>query len=224
MKYPFKQVYTLDTKRSHQVYKNAAGIKVPGVTTILGMLDKPALVYWAWKLGCEGKDYKKVSGEAADIGTIAHALCECHVRNMTLDETNLPKDQLDKAQNAFIKFLDWWEREGFECVDSELQMVSERWQVGGTADIVARDKNGDLVLIDLKTSKAIYREYRMQVAAYAAMYEEITGEAISRIIIVRIGKEDVGDFETREVFDRNLCEVAFESLCGSYAALKSVKQ
>jgi len=36
--------------------------------------------------------------------------------------------------------------------------------VGGTADIVAKDQKKRYVLIDLKTSKAVYREHKIQVA------------------------------------------------------------
>src|SRR5438093_1588565 len=42
---------TLDFTASHTVYKNAAGKRVPGVTTILGILNKPALLKWAWEQG-----------------------------------------------------------------------------------------------------------------------------------------------------------------------------
>lgn len=219
-----KPLYTLDFKRAHQVYKNAAGKRVPGVTTVLGMLDKPALVYWAWQLGTEGVDYRKESGEACDIGTIGHALCECHVRGMELDTSNLPVEQLDKAENTFLKFLSWWESNGLTCEASEFQMVSERLQVGGTLDMVAIAPNGERWLVDLKTSKAIYREYRMQTAgAYAPMYTEITGKPIDRVFVVRIGKEDSGDFEVREVFDRKECVKAFQALRVAYERLKAVK-
>ncbi len=42
----------------HTVYKAKAGERVPYVTTILGILNKPALIEWAWKLGTEGTFYK----------------------------------------------------------------------------------------------------------------------------------------------------------------------
>lgn len=217
-----KPLHTLDAKKAHQVYKNAAGKRVPGVTTVLGILDKPALIHWAWKLGCEGIDYKKVSQEAADIGTIGHALCECHVKGMELDRSNLNPEYVDKAENAFIKFVQWWDREELEIVESELQLVSEFWQCGGTLDILARRKN-KLVLVDMKTSKAIYSEYRVQTSAYASIYEELHDEPIEQVIICRIGKEEAGDFETREVYDRELCVNFFTSLCETYRLRKTIK-
>lgn len=218
-----KPVYKIDSTRAHQVYKNAAGKRVPGVTTILGLIAKPALVHWAWQMGSEGKDYKKVSEQAAGIGTIAHAMCECHVKGMELDTSNLSKEDLDKAETAFIKFVSWWDSNGFKCIASELQMVSEYYQCGGTADIIARDRDGKLVLIDLKTSKAIYSEHRVQTSVYAEMYEETHSDPIDRVLIARIGKEDAGDFEWREVHDRRECQDYFEALCDAYRLKKAVK-
>ena len=41
-------------------YKLEDGTRVPGVTTVAGAYgDKGGLVHAAWKLGSEGKDYRK---------------------------------------------------------------------------------------------------------------------------------------------------------------------
>lgn len=219
-----KPLYRIDFTKAHTRYKNEAGKIVPGVTTVLGIQAKPWLINWANNLGLEGIDCNRVRDDAADIGTIAHAMCECHVKGMDLDRSNLSPEAVDKAENAYIKFAQWWDREGLVMVHSELRLVSEFWQVGGTIDIIARDHNDDLVLIDLKTSKDIYKDYRVQTSAYASIYEELHDDPISRILIVRIGKEDVGDFEVREVFDRAQCVDHFTSLREAYRTDKLVKQ
>jgi hypothetical protein len=40
--------------KAHTIYKTAEGVRVPGATTITGLLNKPYLVPWANKLGLEG--------------------------------------------------------------------------------------------------------------------------------------------------------------------------
>jgi len=50
---------------AHQPYRLADGSIVPSVTTILGILDKPRLPYWAWDLGRQGLDYREVRDAAA---------------------------------------------------------------------------------------------------------------------------------------------------------------
>ncbi len=46
-------------KRSkvHTRYKLKNGLLVPGVTTVTGVLDKPALIIWANRLGLQGIDW-----------------------------------------------------------------------------------------------------------------------------------------------------------------------
>ena len=65
------------TTKAHQQYRLKDGTIVPGVTTPLGILAKPGLVPWAWNLGREGLDYRKVSEKGMDIGSLAHMMIEC---------------------------------------------------------------------------------------------------------------------------------------------------
>jgi hypothetical protein len=215
-------LYTLDRLKAHQVYKNATGKRVPGVTTILGILDKPALLQWAWRMGQEGVDINKARDRAADIGTVSHARVEAHLRGMDFDETGLDKTALDLSANAFLAFLEWWERSGFAVEATELQMVSEAWQVGGTLDILAR--RGDArALVDIKTSNGVYREHRLQVCAYARMWEEAHGgQDISEVWIVRIPKDESGVCEPIEIINRPLYVEAFSNLCKTYRALQAL--
>ena len=93
----------------HTIYKNGDGKRLPSVTTILGELgwNKRSLMHWAWKMGCEGEDYRKVSAEAADIGTCAHDMIHCHLTGKEFDASVWPQDILDKAETAFLAYLDW---------------------------------------------------------------------------------------------------------------------
>lgn len=229
-----QKIYRINKTATHTVYKNKKGQRVPGVTTILGFINKgDALLKWAYECGVEGIDFRKEKDQAADIGTIAHAMAECYINGWELDTSNLSPEDVSLAENAFIKFVTWWDDEGFVLVQSELPLVSETLQVGGTLDILAKDRKGRLVLIDLKTSKYVYAEYKLQTAAYAFIYEEHFGpkrtldsyngleigveggEPISKIIIARIGKKEVGDFEHRTITDRD------ESLAAFMATIKA---
>ena len=66
---------------AHPIYKNAEGKRLPSVTTIIGRFkDSGGFVHWAWDLGIQGIDYRKVRDAAADAGTIAHHLVEADIR------------------------------------------------------------------------------------------------------------------------------------------------
>lgn len=219
-----KEKLKLDFTKAHTVYKNAAGKRVPGVTTVLGVINKPYLVKWANAMGLQGIDTEKFVRDAADKGTVAHAMVQCHLEGKELDLSNLVPDVVAKAENAFIKFLSWWDRQGLTCIHSELSMISEHWQVGGTGDIFARrQSNGNIVYVDLKTSKGIYPEMRVQSSAYAEMYQEIHGQDVNEVWILRTGKEDDDSFEPVEVCNRAECVEAFVAANGLYKALKKIQ-
>lgn len=198
-----KPLYTLDLLKQHTRYYNSAKKQLPSVTTILDIISKPQLLSWAHQCGLDGKDYRKVREEAANIGTIGHAMCEAYLRGMELDTSNLNPQHVATAETTFIKFMTWWDESGFEVLETECKLVSEQHQVGGTADIIARDPQDKVWLIDLKTSKGIYEDYYIQASAYADIWEECRLATIDNIAIVRIGKEEAGDFEVRKVFCRS---------------------
>jgi len=217
------EIVPFDKTKTHTVYKNSAGKRLPGVTTALNIINKPALLHWAWKLGTEGKDYKKVRDQAADIGTIAHFMCECHVKGKQPDMSTFSPTDISKAENAFLKFLEFWK--GYTLIGSEIRDVSEVYQYGGTLDIMARNITGELCLIDLKTSKAIYPEMWMQVAAYGEIWHEHhADDRIGKYMICRIGKEEQdGDFEVRERKSLKVELDTFKTALSLYNKLKKVK-
>ena len=174
----------------HTRYRNKAGAIVPGVTTVIGLLAKPALINWAWKLGLEGQDMNKVRDNAADVGTLAHYLCECILKGVKPDVSEFKPADLEIAQACANSYAAWWKKSGLRLVACELGIVSELWQFGGTIDLIAVDKEGRHYLLDLKTSKGIYDEYKIQLAAYKEGWEELNPKKpIYKVIVVHIDKE-----------------------------------
>jgi len=180
------------TTKIHQVYKTADGTIVPGVTTVIGILDKPALLHWAWEQGKAGLDLYKTRDKAASIGTIAHYMAECEIKGIKPDLDAYSKDDIDKAETAFLAFLDFIKSNPIKVILSERQFVSERNMFGGTVDIYG-EMGGKKCLIDLKTSKGVYPEMVIQLAAYANMLKE-NGHEVEGCHLLRIDKE-TGNFE-----------------------------
>lgn len=193
-----KQRVKFAKTKAHQRYRTKDGKVVPGTTTVLGIIDKPQLLKWAWQCGMDGIDMNRVRDEAADIGTLAHFMVECHHNGVEADLSEFSAEQQDKATNAFLKFLEYWQASGFKMVRSEAQLVSELYRYGGTTDTIFKDPSGKLGIIDTKSNKAIYNNMWWQVAAYKHLVEENLGCPVERTIIVRIGKEESGDFEVSE--------------------------
>lgn len=182
---------TIKGVKAHQRYRVKQGFIVPGVTTIIGQLDKPALVPWAWKLGMQGLDYRKTVGQAANIGSIVHHLIECHLKNEKPYLDEYPLREVQMSQVAYAEFEEWWMQQDMKMIGSEVQLVSEKYRYGGTIDIVACKVAADKIrLLDIKTSKGVYDEMRYQLAAYVYLWNENhPDQPIESSHIIHINKE-----------------------------------
>lgn len=224
------ELVKFDRTAAHQRYVTASGEEVPGATTVIGVMDKPALLNWAYNCGVKGQDFRKVKENAASIGTLAHFMAECFLKGKKPDLSSFSADEITRATVSFQKFLDWWKEEEMTLVHSELQLVSNSLGYGGTLDIMARDRKSRLCLVDIKTSKGIYlKEMGSQVAAYDHLYTENLdikdGQSAERWMIVRIGKESAGDFEVRAL-NRHDIEAhwrIFAACLDLYNAIKATK-
>lgn len=204
--------------KGHQRYYLKDGTLVPGVTTVLNILNKPALVGWANRLGLQGIDSTKYVDAKAEIGTVAHYLIECYLKGEKPDQDLLdeyPKKAIDQAENGYLKFLYWLQsmeaQHGkFHLVGSEMQLVSEDYGFGGTIDIYGYFAgNSDVVevlpgqwlyvLIDIKTSgSGIWPEMKHQVSAYRKELLE-NGHRVDKVIICRVGRDEDEGYEAQEV-------------------------
>lgn len=180
---------------AHTVYK-VNEKKVPSVTTILGRFKNAiGLIIWSNKLGLEGKNYHTELNKAGDIGTDFHNLAELHIKG---EYYELPDDPI--VQECFNKFKDWWSdfaNDNFEIVFTEKSYCCRKYKYGGTADLLVK-KNDKYILIDFKTSKAVYEDHLIQASAYDYMIKEQDGFDINKFILARFGKEQSDDFEIRE--------------------------
>jgi len=181
--------------KQHTIYKNKEGVRLPGVTTIIGVMDKPALVQWSNKLGLMGIEVAKYVDDLADIGSLAHYMIECHIKSQILkqeikpDLSDYSPNQVDSAENCFIKFIDWESKNKVEYFGSEMVLVSEKYQFGGTVDVYAK-VNGKFTILDIKTCKGIYGEHFTQVAGgYNVLLTE-NNYNVEDIRIIRVGRTE----------------------------------
>jgi len=214
-------------------------IEYPSVTTILGLLDKSgALIPWAVKntiryirenqhkmdsIECLQKaatEYRNVSQEALDIGSQVHDLIECYIKHGK-DKSYMAKYN-DAVQNAFLAFLDWEEKHNVEWLETEQSIYSPAYCYAGTLDFISRI-DGKIYCGDFKTSKAIYSEHYMQIAAYMKARIHCNGQEvklhysfdnneynkkitykpydITHTCIIRLDKL-TGDFEFKDTTDK----------------------
>lgn len=219
------------------------GETVPGSTTCLGILAKPALTYWAanmaadywksnikpgvsldeieidniWKASKKAHTQKK--DESASLGTMVHQFVEDYIKGKNPELAVNPE-----MRGAEEKFLKWVEDHKVKFVLAEQPIYSRKFKYAGTLDFICVI-DGNLWLGDLKTSNAIYDEYISQTASYrSARLEEFPTENYMGVVIVRVGKDEA-EIEVKTMLSGEL-EPYFElflNCLGTYKALNNVK-
>lgn len=210
--------------KAHIRYKLESGEIVPGCTTVLGLLAKPALIKWANNLGLEGIDVTKYVDHKAEIGTLAHAMGTNHLIGEQTDLSEYSPEVVDLAENCLFSFWEWEDRNRIEKVHwVEKPLVSERHKFGGTADIYC-DIGGAKTLIDLKTGRGIYPEHIYQLAALSELLIE-NGCPVDVCRVVNIPRtEDEGFAEhILSEKERQIGWEIFLHLLGVYQLQRRVK-
>ena len=198
------------------------------MTTITGFIkEADGMIYAASRLGLDGIDYKdEWFGKQTTAGSIAHDMVECFIKG---EEWKPDKDQviteevLALAKNGFSAFQRWFRDSMIEMIDTEMNLVSEKWQFGGCPDALGK-VDGRNVLLDWKTG-AVYPPHLMQVAAYKNLVEEnVVDFRVDDIHIVRIDKKHAGFVHysyPMEVFDKSW--TSFQSMRRLYEDFKYMK-
>lgn len=208
--------------KAHIRYKKKDGTRVPGVTTLTSILNKPALVKWANNLGLKGIDSTKYRDDKADIGTLAHSFVTNGLQGLKTDTDDYTKKQIEQAENAALSYYEWEKGHKVEPILIEKPLVSEKYGFGGTADIYAK-VDGVLELVDLKTGKGIFDEMRYQVSAYKELLIE-NGYPVERVRILNIPRTENESFVDEIV--RN-CNIGFKIILnclGIYNLKKEMKR
>jgi hypothetical protein len=165
---------------------------VPGVTTIVNTLAKPALIPWANKLGLQGIDVGKYVDDKAEIGTLGHTMVEDLLQGKPTDFSDYTPNQKLAAENSVASFLNWQKNHKIEVIFVEKQLVSEEHKYGGTGDIYAK-VDDVLELIEIKTGKGIWPEHYIQTAANFSLLKE-NGFQVDRCRILNIPRGEGESF------------------------------
>lgn len=170
------------------------GKRIPGVTTITGRFkDSGGLIAWAWQQGRDGKDFRETRDTAATAGTAVHSMIECDWSGKPFDSTIYKPDVLEKAEHAYLAYLAWKEQTRLAIVHSELALISQKYEFGGTLDAIM--VQGKLCLGDYKSSNGVYPDMLVQVAGgYAVLWDEnYPDEPLDGMQLIRFSKPTEDD-------------------------------
>jgi len=164
--------------------------------------------------------YRSSSKDALNIGTITHDWVEGAIK-WKLNGGEMPKmPKQEEAQNSISAFRKWIAANNVEWLSSEEKVYNRKDGYAGTLDARAHI-NGEYCVIDWKTSKAIYPEYHLQVAAYAKAVEDMHGKPVDATYILRCDKAS-GRFEACRSTDIDKDYQAFLAALILYRRLKEI--
>jgi hypothetical protein len=143
--------------------------------------------------------------DAAAVGTAVHGYAEAVMRTrmgQNVRIPQLPQHELvagarvaSRHMNAVESFHAWLDKHNVRATSAETRLVSRIHGYTGTTDLFA-DVDDVFSVIDFKTSKGIFKEYPLQIAAYAiAAIEMGLAAAPVQGLIVRFPKEAGDEFE-----------------------------
>jgi hypothetical protein len=190
--------------KAHKDYHLADGTKVPSVTQIIENIGwkSHGLMWWGYHLGLKGVDLKTYRAELADAGKLTHKMCEHDMRGLSEpDVTGLDEKLVAKARGSFQGYLRWKESMKLDIVSGEMAMVSEAHRYGGRPDAVG-SLFGEPVMIDYKSSKDLYPEVIIQVAAYDRLWTENKDMPCTRHMVLRWNPE--GRFVLHDLSEADL--------------------
>jgi hypothetical protein len=182
---------------AHTQYIDFNGNRVAGVSTILSVLDKPALVVWANRLGLQGIDSTKYKDKMADIGTITHLRILHQLKCTQPDLSEYSQADIKASDNCMASYQSWLKGHKLEPICIETPLTSDRYGYGGTPDFIGL-VDGRLEIIDYKTGNGIYGTAFYQIAAYRQMAQEL-GHKVEHARILRIGRSSDEGFEERTI-------------------------
>lgn len=229
MNYKFddkKHIHTLGDKPLH------------GVTTVLSVIAKPALIQWAANQAIEYVQnnfestiynqpekwdeflrearfaHRKKKDKAGDWGTIVHRAIEEWIKNKV--EPKLEESQ----QKAFDNFKKWADDNKVEFLESEKHVWSRELWIGGITDLVI-SMDGKKYVADIKTSSGIYNEAFFQMAAYDLCLKEMGGyEDVEGYIVINLKKDGTMDLKRADNMEIN--RQAFLSALTLYKIINSL--
>jgi hypothetical protein len=183
------RVNTIKRGGSRFYVEPESGVAFPGVTSIIGMLPKPFLVYWAAKMTAESAvenidavaplaksdpdaavdmlkgAHRRYTKSRSDLGSAAHDMFERMLRGERVRRVGM---DLEPYRRHFAEFLDEVQPEMYSAEDV---MWSDTHEYAGSSDAILRVEDVHsgpvLVMTDWKTSKDTYADVALQLSAYA---------------------------------------------------------
>lgn len=161
------------------------GTKYYRVTRVKSAINQPGLNYWRASVGSTRAN--QIMRTRATFGTQLHKLIETILMGHKVNVSNYD----DETQTSLELFIKAKEKYNIQAEALEQKLWNDELGVAGTTDFIGTadlpklGKNAHIVF-DWKTSKSIYPDFFIQLAAYVFTFEIMTGVKLDGAAILQI--------------------------------------
>ena len=161
------------------------GKKYFRVTRVKSSINQPGLNYWRASVGAAKAN--QIMKARATFGTNFHKLVEVLLMGHKVDASNYDGE----TQDSLALFHTAKEKYNIEAEALEQKLWNDDLDIAGTTDFIGYADLPELgehahVIFDWKTSKTIYPDFFIQLAAYVFTFELMTGIKLDGAVVLQI--------------------------------------
>lgn len=166
----------------------------PSVTWIASHYPKN-IGFYKWLSQRSWDESEALKESAGDRGSRVHHAIERLARGETVNMGDSfsaggddPKELSLEEYEAVMAFGRWANEAKPKFIETELLALSKEYGYAGTVDAIA-EIDGQLYILDWKTSKAVYPSHEIQVSAYKQALTEmgVPGAETAKLAILQVG-------------------------------------
>jgi len=178
---------------------------VPSVTWICGYYPK-GIQFYKWLAEKGWDESQAIKNAAGDKGSKVHNAIESLLQGeeVKIDDkfVNNSKGETEELTTeeyeAIMSFQDWFNEAKPKILSVEFNVFSDEHNYAGTVDFLC-EIEGEVWLIDFKTSQSVWPEYELQVSAYKHAVEQ----KIDKLGILQVGyRKNKKNYKLNEVEDK----------------------
>ncbi|HSY52430.1 MAG TPA: hypothetical protein VLC46_26755 [Thermoanaerobaculia bacterium] len=179
---------------------------VPSVTWICGHYPK-SIGFYKWLANTGWDESQALKNAAGDKGSKIHlAIADLHAGNAVEIDSKYPVGESGQAEEltaeeyeAVLSYAEWFEKVKPEILGFEYTVWNTAEGYAGTVDLKCRI-DGEVWLIDVKSSKDVWPEHELQVSAYKHSEGQ---EDVQRLAILQVGyaRNKIQKFKFTEIED-----------------------
>ena len=161
----------------------------PSSTTILNAYPQsPQLTKWIAEQGWS--ESQKIKSDAGERGTRIHSAIELLLGGGLLYESTYSLEEWVKI----CAFVEWYHEYKPEIIEKEMPIFSKKYGYAGRLDCIAK-VNGEVTVIDWKSSQSLHGHFPLQFASYAKAVEEMTDLKIVNTAVLQMGAKNKNHYK-----------------------------